>query len=292
MRHTTLWTALITPFQNGKIDFDTLDDLVHRQNTPGNGLVLLGSTGEGLSLSYQQQESIVRRVCQHDLDTLPIVRASSNCMEDLLDWIRLCNKLCLGGLLCPLPAYVKPGPEGQYAWFKTILEHTDHPVMIYNHPGRTGVSIAPEVIQKLSVYKNFVAIKEASGTPETFMAYKKSAPHISLFAGDDAMMATLAPLGAVGLISTASNAWPEAVKLYVQQCLAAQQTEASQQLWQNAGDALSIATNPAPIKVLLHLMGYIRSAELLPPLSCLDCKNMPKLEDINHKIEDWYKKHA
>ncbi len=288
MKNQAVWTALITPFQNQKIDFDTLDALVDEQNSAGNGIVVLGTTGEGLSLHPMQQKEIVRRVCQHNSETPPIVRASSNCMEEINKWIRWCNALPLGGLMCPLPPYVKPGPEGQYSWFRNLLDQSAHPVMLYNHPGRTAVSIDVDIIKRLAEHKNFWALKEASGYTDALIAYAQAAPHVLLLSGDDAFLPIVAPLGAKGLVSMASNAWPDATQAYAQKCLRGDMRASDVALWTKVGKILSSSSNPIPLKALMHKQGKIRTSEVLPPLSCRDFTDMNMLENIHQKVEGWY----
>src|SRR5690606_19262348 len=147
------------------------------------------------------------------------------------------------------PHYAKPGPAGQYEWFKALMDHSNLPCMLYNVPGRTAVPMAMEAVTRLNTHKNFWAIKEASGSVDKFKEYLKAAGGKPVFCGDDALMPDFALAGSCGLVSVAGNAWPKETNLYIDQCL--KKTFDAKELWTKASNSLFVASNPVPVKRLM-----------------------------------------
>lgn len=283
----TLWTALVTPFdREGAIDFTSLKINAQRQNDAGNGILLLGSTGEGLALTANEQLAIVEFVTDLSLDVPIMVAVGGYNLSDQLEWITRCNQLPIAAYLLGTPIYAKPGPVGQTQWFSALLEQSDYPCMLYNVPSRTGVNIPTTTVKQLQHHKNCWALKEASGDLSTFLAFKQHCPEIQLFSGEDAMMPYLAGAAVAGLVSVASNVWPEATHRYVNLALSGQH-QGLFPLWQNAVDALFQVSSPIPIKVLMAQKSMITTSRLRAPLTEHELAANNGLVEVDQLINQW-----
>jgi len=282
-----LWTALITPFlENNQIDFTSLKKIAVAQAQAGNGLLLLGSTGEGLALSSDEHLSIVEFVCHLQLNTPLMVAVGGYNLPEQINWVQRCNELNIDSFLLGSPLYAKPGVVGQTQWFKALLDASKFPCMLYNVPSRSGVEIPVETVQNLQDHPNCWAIKEASGDLNKFLNFRKNCPNIELFSGEDAMLPYLVPAGAKGLVSVCANVWPQATQTYVQQCLAGH-TKDMFPLWNNAVDALFSVANPIPVKALMEKQRSIETPILRAPLTHLELTDITELLVLDEKINQW-----
>ncbi|SEK98582.1 4-hydroxy-tetrahydrodipicolinate synthase [Colwellia chukchiensis] len=283
-----LWTALITPLDdNGDIDYPSLGNLVLAQNAANNGILLLGSTGEGLALTYSEQLAIVEYVCAMTVQVPLMVAVAGYNLSQQLAWIAKCNTLAIDAYLLTSPIYAKPGPIGQTQWFNQLLDAADLPCMLYNVPSRTGGEIALSALAQVQGHPNCWALKEASGDLNKLLAYRQHCPDIELYSGEDAMMPFLAAADVKGLVSVSANVWPQATKRYVELALA-QQTDGLFQLWSPAIAALFQVTSPIPVKVLLAQLKRISSATLRLPLCQSEISANHGLMTIHEDIQQWW----
>lgn len=288
MTDIQLWTALITPMNHdGSIHFKNLEDIISRQEEAGNGILVLGSTGEGLALSDDEKKEIVDFVSNRN-NTVPImVGVGGFNLKTQTDWISYCNGKDVESFLLVNPLYSKPGLKGQIHWFKSLMDTADKPCMIYNIPSRTGVKLYPEVLQELKHHSNLWAVKEASGSIAEFQEFRKAVPSIPLFSGDDGLMPFFATAGGSGLVSVASNIWPKETKLYVEKCLKGQ-TASLFPIWTDAVKALFSASNPIPLKVLMKEKGFIETSVLRSPLTNEELSSTKHLRASDEAITNWY----
>lgn len=289
MKNYALWTALITPMnQDGSIHFEDLIHLAERQNKAGIGILLAGSTGEGLALSDDEKGKIIDVVTGLNLSVPVMAGVGGFNLPKQKEWISYCNKRRVDAFLLVTPLYAKPGIKGQAAWFRNLLDTADKPCMLYNIPSRTGIKMAPEVLVSLANHKKLWALKEASGSVSDFKTFRKTAPDLPLFSGDDALMPDFAIEGGKGLVSVASNIWPEETQLYVQKCLSGD-TESLFPVWADAIRALFSASNPIPAKRLLKEKGVISESAVRLPLSEDDLEKTEQLLEADQQIKQWYK---
>ncbi len=282
-----LWTALVTPFlENDQIDFASLQHIATAQAQAGNGLLLLGSTGEGLALTSDEQLSIVEFVCDLQLNTPLMVAVGGYNLAEQINWLNRCNSLNIDSYLLATPLYAKPGVVGQTQWFNALLDAAKFPCMLYNVPSRSGIEIPIETVQNLQNHPNCWAMKEASGDLNKFLSYRQHCQNIELYSGEDAMLPYLVPAGAKGLVSVCANAWPVATKTYVELCLAGQ-TQGLFPLWNNAVDALFCVANPIPVKVLMQQQKTISTSVLRPPLTHLELTDNTELLAFDEQINQW-----
>ena len=290
-----LWTALVTPFnQDGSVDYPSLRNIAERQALAGNAILLLGSTGEGLALSSEEQFAIVKFVCNLSLDTAIMVAVGGTNLPTQLNWIAQCNALAIDAYLLATPIYAKPGPVGQTQWFSALLDASKYPCMLYNVPSRSGVDIPVETLKNLQDHPNCWAMKEASGDINNFLAYRQHCPNVDLFSGEDAMVPYLVSGGVKGLVSVCANAWPQATRKYVEFCLSqsARQCQALFPLWQNAVDALFAVANPIPVKVLMQQQGVINHNTLRAPLTHLELTCLEDITQFDREISSWLAKNT
>ncbi len=282
-----VWTACITPFDytGDNIDYRSLQRLLKIQAEARNGIILLGSTGEGLSLTESEKRMLVEFVCGLGLNTRIIVCVPGVNLHQSLEWIEFCNSLPIYGYLMTTPVYTKPGIVGQTLWFEKLLKKSDFPSMLYNVPSRTGVKLYPETVRNLSEHNKFWAIKDSSGTISTMIEYKEAASHIELFCGDDIMMQVVTDVDVIGLVSVASNLWPYATYNYVKRCFNGDKS--LQNTWWNVCKPLFTTSNPIPVKALLHDLGLIECGTVRLPLSRNDLPSISALRKANEMILDW-----
>lgn len=261
-----LWTALVTPMLlNGEIDFTSLKTLLEEQNEAGNGILILGSTGESLNLDENEKREILNFVCNQNLKVPLMAGVGGINLKETLKWVQYLETLPLDCYLMVTPLYAKPGPVGQTEWFKHLMDHSTRPVILYNVPSRTGTSLQFATVDNLKDHPRFWGIKEASGSVEDFKKFQASAPKAKVYSGDDGMLPDFTPHGAFGLISVASNVWPKETNLFTKSCLGKETVDAN--TWKKCCDTLFLASNPIPAKTLLSLKGRIQHPNLRAPLS-------------------------
>ncbi len=289
-----LWTAIVTPMnEDSSIDYISFEKILREQDAAKNGIVILGSTGEALNLGKEECKKILEFGLNLKLNSPIMTGIGGFNLADTLEYTNYLNSLsALSAYLVVTPLYAKPGEHGQTAWFKAIMDTATRPCMLYNVPSRTGVKMHFNAVKNLANHKNFWAIKEASGSVEDFKKYVEANPRARLYSGDDGMMPDFAPLGCVGLVSVASNAWPLETHAYVEKTLEKKLSAEEAALWTRACDSLFIAANPVPVKNLMHAQGKIKTNILRAPLNHLDLlENTPVLE-ANKCILNWYKENV
>lgn len=284
-----LWTAVITPFmENGSIDFESLTRVVNAQAEAGNGLLILGSTAEALNLNLISRKAIIKHVVKMNLTSPIMVGVGGNLLEEQKEWITYLESLPVHAYLLVTPHYAKPGPKGQEEWFRSLMDHSTRPCMLYNVPGRTAVPMSLETVKKLHSHKNFWSIKEASGSAEKMKEYLAAAGGKPVLCGDDALMPEFANAGSVGLVSVASNSWPKETHLYVEQCL--RKTFDAKELWTKAANSLFVCSNPVPVKRLMFEKGIIRSPKMMAPLHQDDMVSASPVLEADEMVTTWFKK--
>lgn len=290
MEKFPLWTAIVTPMNaNGSVDYDSFEYILRKQEEAGNGVLVLGSTGEGLNLNEEEKREIVEFTKGLNLDVPMMVGIGGFNLPAQADFIHFCNEIQPDVLLLVTPLYAKPGPEGQFEWFSELMAETDIPCMLYNVPSRTGVKMHPSVPARLKQeFDHLFGVKEASGSVEEFKAFRREAPDVKFYSGDDGLTPAFAKEGAVGLVSVASNVWPKAAHRYTEMCIEGD-TDSLFPLWKNATDALFKAPNPIPAKVLLNRKGWIANDTVRLPLSLGDISDEveQKLLKADKEISNW-----
>lgn len=288
MKDTTLWTALVTPMkENGDLDLEDLASLIHKQNEAGNGVLVLGSTGEGLALGNEDKKEVVNTATSLNIDVPIMVGVGGFNLREQIEWLETCHEFDPDAFLLVNPLYAKPELNGQIAWFRSLMDAADRPCMLYNVPSRTGSWLEKETLSELSSHPNMYALKEAGGSIEHFQRYQQAAPSVPIYSGDDVMTPYFALNGCKGLVSVMANVWPQPAKKYVELCLKGK-TQNLIKYWKEPIAALFNVSNPIPSKVLLQEKGWIKSSTLRPPLTDEDMDDIERLLRADESITKWY----
>ena len=266
---TGCFTALITPFADGAVDYDALRRLVETQIDAGiDGLVPCGSTGESATLTHDEHAEVVRAVVETARDRLPVIAGTgSNSTAEAVELTRRAEAAGAAGALLISPYYVKPTQEGIFRHYAAVGEASSLPLLVYNIPGRTASNITPETMARLATLPTVVGVKEASGNLEQVQEIAALAgPSFGIYSGDDALTLPIVTSGGHGVISVTSNVVPDRFAAMVRQLLAgevATAREAMQALLPLV-HALFLEVNPIPVKTALHLMGHCQDEFRLP----------------------------
>ncbi len=179
LNDVTVWTAIVTPLTaRGEVDFTSFTSLLRRQERAGNGVIVLGSTGEGLALSLTQRRAVVEAAVALKLQVPVMAGVGGFNLPECQDWIRWCEERGIEGFLLVTPIYAKPGELGQEAWFKALLETATRPCMVYNVPSRAGVKLNANALQALAGHRNLWAVNDSSGSTSGFMQYRNAATNM------------------------------------------------------------------------------------------------------------------
>jgi 4-hydroxy-tetrahydrodipicolinate synthase len=278
------FTALVTPFKNGEVDVEALESLVEFQIEGGiNGLVPCGTTGESPTLSEEEDRLVIETVVRVTNGRVPVVAGTgSNNTASAIKYTKMAEEVGADGSLQVAPYYNKPTQEGLFRHYAAIAENTSLPLILYNIPGRTNVTIAPETIAQLAEIPNIVGVKESTLSMNMVSDIRRlCGEEFDILSGDDPMTLPLMALGGTGVVSVASNIAPGAVSDMVAAM--------------NSGDlargrelhyrllplirALSVETNPIPIKAAASLLGLC-SDELRLPLVPMSGENLRNLQTV------------
>ena len=204
MKIQGLYTALVTPFRNGAVDYDRLTKLVEMQISYGvDGISPVGTTGESPTLSFEEHERVIATVVQLVNGRCKVLAGSgANSTAEALHLTRHAKSDGADFSLQVAPYYNKPTQEGLYRHFATIADSCDIPIVIYNVPGRSGVSVSAETIARLAKNCNVAGVKEASGSVDRVSEILDLCD-IPVLSGDDALTVPMMSVGAVGVVSVA-----------------------------------------------------------------------------------------
>jgi len=276
------FTALVTPFRNSAIDVAAFEELIENQIAAGiSGVVAVGTTGESPTLSHEERQELIRLAVATAKKRCQVLAGTgSNATQHAVADTKMAEKLGADGALLVAPYYNKPSQEGLYRHFKTIADATSLPIMLYNIPGRCGVDIAPDTVARLAKEcRNIVSIKEASGSVERVSELRARLPEsFTVLSGDDSLTLPFMSVGAVGVVSVASNLFPAEVCSLVRayECgdtkLAFNLHRKMFPLFKD----LFIEPNPVPVKTALGWRGAM-SGEVRLPLCEMSEANQARL---------------
>ncbi len=277
-------TALVTPFERGKVNFRMLQQLLQRQMDAGIGAVVLcGTTGEAPTLTDEEKISIFRhgKACTSNGCTI-IAGTGSNSTRHAMELSRAAEEAGADALLVVTPYYNRATAEGLHAHFRAIASAVHIPVILYNVPGRTGVDIPVEVYAALSEIPNICGVKEASADITKIGKIRAACPEdFYIWSGNDDMTLAVTAMGGSGVISVASNVVPEQIQAMVQAALAGKYRWAGklhQQLLPLM-EFLFCEVNPIPVKAAMQKLGFDCGDSRLP-LTPLSPEHQKKLENL------------
>jgi 4-hydroxy-tetrahydrodipicolinate synthase len=261
--------ALITPFSEGQVDYETLTELIEFHLESGtDGIVPVGTTGESPTLSHKENKEVVEHVVNVVDGQIPVIAGTgSNSTAEAIEMTAFAAKIGADASLQVAPYYNKPTQEGFYQHFKAIADEVDLPVVLYNIPGRCGgTGLTAKTVARLAEHENIVAIKEATGKLD--MASEiASLCDITILSGDDSLTLPIASVGGKGVISVVANIVPADVKAMTDLILEGDLVSARKwhrKLFALSKNLLSLSTNPIPIKAAMAMLNMASDEMRLP----------------------------
>ena len=286
MKYQGLYTAIVTPFKNGVVDYDAYKALIEAQIAGGvDGIVPMGTTGESPTVSTEDHLEIIRKCVEFVAGRCQVIAGTgANSTAEAIEMTKAAAAMGVDGTLQVCPYYNKPNQEGVYQHFKAIAVATDLPIMLYSIPGRSGIEIAVDTVARLAAdCPTIVAIKEAGGSVERVNQLVQALPaDFAILSGDDGLTVPFISCGAVGLVSVTSNVAPAEMKALVDAAMSGdgkKALEMQKKYYPLMKGLMSLDVNPVPAKAALALRGDI-SWEIRLPLVPLAEEKHGKLTDL------------
>ncbi|OHB62844.1 MAG: 4-hydroxy-tetrahydrodipicolinate synthase [Planctomycetes bacterium RBG_13_62_9] len=284
---TGAMVALVTPFQGGEVDCETLSELIDFQLDHGiDALVPVGTTGECPTLSHEEHKQVIEHVVKRVAGAARVIAgAGSNSTAEAIELTAYAKKIGADATLQVCPYYNKPTQEGFYQHFKAIADEVDLPIVLYNIPGRCGAGLTPETVARLAEHDNIVAIKEATGSLDQSSEIAMRCD-ITIISGDDSLTLPIASVGGKGVISVVANIVPADVKAMTDLILEGDLSSARQwhrKLFALSKNMLTLATNPIPIKAAMAMLDMC-SEELRLPMTPLE---ESKKDSLRKTLKDY-----
>jgi 4-hydroxy-tetrahydrodipicolinate synthase len=278
------FTAMVTPFKNGEVDVEALEGMVEFQIQNGiHGLVPCGTTGETPCMSEAEDRVVIETVVRVANGRVPVIAGSgSNSTDMAIKYTKMAEEAGADGSLQVAPYYNKPTQEGLFRHFAAVAENTSLPLVLYNIPGRTSVTINADTIGRLAEIPNVVGVKESTLSMNMVSDIRAlCGEEFAILSGDDPVTLPLMALGGVGVISVASNVAPAAVSDMVRNLLDGN--------WERGRElhyallplfrALFVETNPIPVKTAASILGLC-SDEMRLPMVPLSGENLAMLQQV------------
>ena len=267
MEFRGVYTALVTPFSNGKVDFGKLKEIVKMQVESGvAGIVPMGTTGESPTLSPEEHLKVIETTVDTAKKRCQIIAGTgANATAEAIELTINARKVGADATLQVTPYYNKPSQEGLYRHFSVVAEQGGLPVVLYNVPGRSVTPIAIDTIKRLSSNQNIVAVKEAGGSVER-VSQILDVCDTAVISGDDALTLPMISVGATGVISVASNIIPEVMNELVEAALTGNYARAKElhMKYYRLFSDMFIETNPIPVKAAMAMKGMLGEEYRLP----------------------------
>lgn len=282
--------AIVTPFIDGKFDEQGMVDLIEFQIENGtHGIVPCGTTGESATIDFDEHKRVIDLTVKTVNGRVPVVAGTgANNTLEAIDLTESAKQSGADAVLSVVPYYNKPNQEGMYLHFREIAEKVDIPMVLYNVPGRTVVSMQPETAARLAEIDNIIGIKEATGSIEQVSDVIRKCPKdFIVLSGDDFTAMPTILLGGKGVISVISNVYPKGMADMMQAALDGDLATANE-LHYKMYDLMKLmfcVPSPAPAKKALELMGKIKSGLPRLPLAPMDEVNLGKLKAALKKLD-------
>lgn len=274
-------TALITPFNDGKIDYKAFAKILDAQIAGGiDALVVCGTTGEPATLSDDEHRRAVEFCVGHVAGRVPVIAGTgSNDTQYAVELSKFAQEAGADGLLLVTPYYNKCSQKGIVKHFNMIADSVDLPCITYNVPSRTGFCISLDAYKQIAKHPNIVATKEASGNLLLMLEVLEACgDDIDMYSGDDHQIVPLMSMGAIGVISVFANVMPSAAVDISHLCLEKKYDEAAklQLKYLRLMNGLFAQVNPIPVKTAMAKLGYCKN-EFRMPLCEMDEADDEKL---------------
>lgn len=291
---TTIFTgaavAIVTPFKNNQVDYESLAALIERQiENSTDAIVICGTTGESSTLTDEEHKECIRFCVEKTAGRVPVIAGTgSNDTDYAISLSKYACEVGVDGLLLVTPYYNKATPKGLIKHFTAIADATDKPIILYNVPSRTGVNISLPVYKELAKHDRIVAAKEASGNISAVAALAEACGNsLDIYSGNDDQIVPILSLGGKGVISVLSNVVPKDTHDIVALWNEGKTKEslALQLKYLDLINALFCEVNPVPVKTAMGLMGLCAD-EMRLPLCEMEENNKERLATAlrNHGI--------
>jgi 4-hydroxy-tetrahydrodipicolinate synthase len=275
------YVALVTPFsKDGEVDENGLRKNIEFLIKRGvAGIVPCGTTGESATLSWEEHNRVVDVALSQAKGRVQVIAgAGSNNTNESIEAAKHAKANGAHAILCITPYYNKPTQEGLYQHYK-MINKVNIPMVVYNVPGRTGVNLKPETVERLCEFKNVVAIKEASGNVgQVSEIHRRCGDRLTILSGDDALTLPILACGGKGVISVVGNIWPEKYVAMIDAFFNGKMDKALalHETLLPVCDAMFIETNPIPVKTAMNYLGHC-AGTLRLPLVDMSAENKNKL---------------
>lgn len=255
------YTALVTPFKNGKVNYDKLGELIEFQIANEiDGIVICGTTGESSTLTDNEKKKVIKYTVETVNGRVPVIAGTgSNNTKHAIELSKYAEKVGADGLLIVTPYYNKSTQKGLVEHYNAIANSVTCPVIIYNVPSRTGVNILPDTVATLAETENIVGIKEASNNFSQILELISKVPkRFSVISGNDDTIVPLLSLGGAGVISVLSNVFPKDVHTMCKAYFNGDVKYAKELQLKHAEfiKLLFKEVNPMPVKDALNILGF------------------------------------
>ena len=275
-------TAIVTPYLENGVDYDKYAELCDQQYEGGTQAILVcGTTGENPTHTEEEHDRLVELTVKKCAGRMKvIVGVGSNNTEHALESAKKARAAGADGILMVTPYYNKTTQKGLVEHFCYVADRVDIPMVVYNVPSRTGIGVKPETYAELAKHPNINGVKEASGNIAEFCKSRAlCGDELNFWSGNDSDTVPMMAMGALGVVSVASNIIPDRVQHLCELCFAGDYKAASEYYFALADffDALFIETNPMPIKTAMNLAG-MNVGKLRLPLTTMADGNIEKLK--------------
>jgi 4-hydroxy-tetrahydrodipicolinate synthase len=261
---------MVTPFnEEGEVNYKKARALAEKLAREGSDAIVVGgTTGESPTLSREERSRLLDAVLEVVGHSLRVVAGTgTNSTRDSVELSKMAERAGAHGLMLVTPYYNKPPQGALVSHFKAVAESTGLPIMLYNVPGRTGVNMTPETVQKVSEIPNIIALKEAAGSLDQASEIAQGMPEtFTLYSGDDSLTLPMLAVGASGVVSVASHVAGLEIKAMIQDYQAGRVAQARERHLRlfPLFKALFITTNPIPVKAALEIAGFRAGGVRLP----------------------------
>jgi 4-hydroxy-tetrahydrodipicolinate synthase len=261
--------ALVTPMTAaGAVDNEALDRLVEFHIQGGtNGIVAVGTTGESPTLTVEEHIGVIKRVVQTARKRIPVIAGTgANSTTEAIEWTQMAKDVGADAALLVTPYYNKPTQEGLYLHYKAIAKAVAIPQILYNVPGRTGIDLKPETVERLTECPNIIGLKEAASIERNRELFARVSGRLDLFSGDDDLACECVLAGYQGVISVSANIAPKLVRAVIDAALAKNTAEARRldAKLLPLHKAMFLESNPIPVKWAVARLGLIGDGIRLP----------------------------
>jgi 4-hydroxy-tetrahydrodipicolinate synthase len=282
-------TALITPFNNGELDTKTYENLIQRQIDNGiDTVVPVGTTGESATLTHDEHKRCIEIAVDvsKGTNTKVMAGAGSNSTAEAIELAKYAQQIGANSILSVTPYYNKPTQEGIYQHYKAIADSIDIDVLLYNVPGRTGVDMLPDTVDRLfNDCNNIYGVEEATGSMIRTVELIAQNKDLVVISGDDGINFPLMANGAKGVISVTANLFPKKISDLVNYSLN-KDFENAQKINEELLEINSVLfceSNPIPIKAAMYIAGHLDSLEFRLPLTPPSKENFDKIKKTLEK---------